>query len=124
MEQIRLLGGRKLRSSLKRAGLDVDDLKAAHAAAAKYVEEVAVTRAPVVTGTLLATLRSSGSKTKATVRAGNAKVPYAGPIHWGWPDRNISPNTFITDAAQSSEGQWSQIYMDALDKIISQIEGK
>jgi hypothetical protein len=35
-------------------------------------------------------------QTAAVVRAGRASVPYAGPIHWGWPSRHITAQPFST----------------------------
>ena len=35
------------------------------------------------------------SLTKASMNIGNKRVVYAGPVHWGWPKRNIKPNPFV-----------------------------
>jgi len=114
-------GGRQLRASLKRAGIKLDDLKAAHKAAAEVVQSHAV--APNRTGRLAASTRSAGTQSAAIVRAGGAAVPYAGPIHWGWPDRGIEAQPWIYDAAQASRDQWEGVYMDAVQHIINEIEG-
>jgi hypothetical protein len=50
-------------------------------------------------------------------------VPYAGPIHWGWPARHIKAQPWIYDAAQNSAEQWTGLYLAALEKIIDGIEG-
>lgn len=50
---------------------------------------------PVRTGALRNSLAVRSSLKEAKINAGNAKVPYAGPIHFGWPDRNIPENRFI-----------------------------
>lgn len=121
--RVELVGERQLRASLRRAGDDLSDLKAAHAAAARVVEPVARTAAPVRSGTLAGTVRSSGTKTAAIVRAGYASVPYAGPIHWGWPKRNISPNRFVWDAARRTQTRWLVVYRTAVDRIIRKVKG-
>jgi hypothetical protein len=54
--------------------------------------------------------------------AGSASVPYAGPIHWGWPDRHIPAQPWIAAAAQDTQSQWLSEYQDALDQIIATIE--
>lgn len=80
-------------------------------------------RAPKLTGALAGTVRPSGTKTRAVVRAGFARVPYAGPIHWGWPARGIAAQPFLSDAATSTEPAWQNIYLDAINKTIDKVEG-
>lgn len=71
-----------------------DDLKRVDAAAAKelripalaaasLVAEEARTRAPVRSGALQRSIRGRGSQRGASVRAGNAKVPYAAVMEFG-----------------------------------------
>lgn len=121
--RIKVEGGARLRRTLRQAGADLGDLAAAHSATARMVAAAGRARAPKVTGRLAGTVRPSGTKTKAVVRAGFARVPYAGPIHWGWPARNITAQPFLSDAATSTEPAWQQIYLDALDRTISRVEG-
>lgn len=121
--RIKVEGGARLRRTLRQAGSDLQDLAAAHAATAQLVAAAGRARAPKVSGRLAGTIRPSGTKTKAVVRAGFARVPYAGPIHWGWPSRNISAQPFLSDAATSTEPAWQNIYMQAVDKAISKVEG-
>lgn len=116
-------GARQLRASLKRAGLDVADLKAAHAQVAEQVKQAAAPRAPRRTGALAASMRSSGTQSAALVRAGRARVPYAGPIHWGWPRRHIAAQPWIYEAAQRTQDSWEGTYLGALEQIIDRIEG-
>lgn len=121
--QIKVEGGARLRRTLRAAGSDLQDLAAAHSATAQLVAAAGRARAPKVSGRLAGTIRPSGTKTKAVVRAGFARVPYAGPIHWGWPSRNISAQPFLSDAATSTEPAWQNIYLQAVDKAISKVEG-
>jgi hypothetical protein len=120
---VQVQGARTLRRTLKAAGIGVQDLKAAHAKVAEQVEVVATYTAPWRTGRLAGSLRSSGTKTAANVRAGGARIPYAGPIHWGWPRRNIKPQPFISKAAEETRTSWEGTYLAALDAIIRKIEG-
>jgi hypothetical protein len=116
-------GLRTLRKSLKAAGLKLDDLKAAHAAVAQIVVREAAPHAPRRKGALAATTRGSGTQSAAVVRAGLAAVPYAGPIHWGWPSRNITAQPWLYDAAVDSRERWTGQYLSALEDIIATIEG-
>lgn len=121
--RIKVEGGARLRRTLRQAGSDLKDLTAAHSATAQLVANAGRARAPKVSGALAGTIRPSGTKTKAVVRAGFARVPYAGPIHWGWPARSIPAQPFLSDAATSTEPAWQNIYLAALDKTISKVEG-
>lgn len=116
-------GGRRLRSTLRKAGSDLGELKAAHAAAAALVTAAAQARAPRRSGTLAGSVRGSGTKTAAIVRAGGARVPYAQPIHWGWPARHITANPFITEAAQATEPAWADTYRREVDRILDDVKG-
>lgn len=106
---------------MKQAGLDLGNLRAAHAKAAKIAEGAA--NPPKRSGALASTVRSSGTKTAGVLRAGRASVPYAGPIHWGWPRRGISANPFLSDAAQRSESTWLPVYEAAVNDALDQIKG-
>lgn len=125
---VEVRGARKLRAACKRAGVDLDDLREAHAEAARIVETASRARVPVLSGTLAASLRSSGTKTAAVVRAGGARVPYAGPIHWGWGRRNIVARLFITGPAADTESTWVPVYERAvestLDKLARAADGR
>lgn len=117
-------GVKQLRASMKRAGVDLSELKAAHAEAGNIAAAAATARAPLgATGKLRASIRSSGTNTAAIVRAGKKAVPYAGPIHWGWPSRGITANTFMSDGATATEGQWIPVFEAAVEKAIQQVKG-
>jgi hypothetical protein len=120
---VKVEGARELRATLKAAGDSFADLKAANAAAAGIVAPVAAGRAPVRTGRLAATVRPAGTKVAAIIRAGRAAVPYAGPIEFGWPSRNIEPQGFIVPAARDTEPQWTEVYWAAINRIIARIRG-
>lgn len=122
-DSLRVEGARQLRASLKRAGLELDDLKAIHAEVATLVSDVAKSRAPHRSGKLANSIRPAGTKSKSMVRAGFASVPYAGPIHWGWRKRNITANPFISDAAQSTETTWLARFNTEIERIVNTIEG-
>lgn len=116
-------GASRLARTLRQAGDDLEDLKDANARAAKIVEEGTLGLVPVRTGWLASTIRSTGTKAAGFIRAGGKLAPYAGPIHWGWPKRNIKPNPFAADAAKLTEPVWGRIYQDAVNKAIQRIQG-
>lgn len=120
---IKVVGARQLRSTLKKAGDDLGDLKDAHKRAADVVANAAKQRAPKLTGRLAGSIRGAGTTTAAFVRAGFKSIPYAGPIHWGWPARNIKAQPFMSDAATQTEGTWLPIYENAVDEALDQVKG-
>lgn len=87
-----------LRKALRQFADGANDLKATHADAAKLVESTASMLVPRRSGTLAGSIRSSGTQRSGVVRSGGARVPYAGPIHFGWRARNIRPNPFLYGA--------------------------
>lgn len=117
-------GGKQLRRTLKAAGVSLASLKNVHKAAAALAAAAAARKAPRVTGRLAGNVRAGATQRAGIVRAGGARIPYAGPIHWGWSKRNISANPFMVDAAKQTEPQWVQLYADYTEKALETIEGK
>lgn len=120
---VQVIGAKELRRTLKRAGSNMDDLKDAHAAAGAIVVAAGRTTAPRRSGSLAGTVRSSRAAASAVIRAGGASVPYAGPIHWGWPARGIAAQPWLSEAATSTEPEWTAAYEKAVDQILATIQG-
>lgn len=118
---VELVGARKLRTALRRADVDMSTLRAPNLAAARIVAGVGAARAPRRTGTLAANVRPGATRSAGVVRAGGARVPYAAPIHWGWPSRHIQPNPFLADAAAATEPMWIRAYMAEMERIVSRV---
>lgn len=121
---IRIEGQRELRRTLRAAGDDLEDLKAAHKAAAEVAAGGARPITPTLTGDLAGTVRAGGTKTSAVIRAGKKAVPYAGPIHWGWPARGIEPREFLAEGAKRTEPQWVELFYQQLEKSLKKVKGK
>lgn len=116
-------GARQLRRSLRQFGDDLQSMREAHQGAAEIAAHASSALAPARTGRLRGTIRAAGTKTAAVVRAGFKRVPYAGPIHWGWAKRNIAANPFISQGAQDSEGRWIRVYEDYIDQAMQKVKG-
>jgi hypothetical protein len=114
-------GAAELRKTMLAAGQDLSDLTKANKEVAAQV--VAAVHAPRRSGALAGSVRGSGTKSGAIVRAGGARLPYAGPIHYGWRARNITPQPFLTDAAHNTEPAWVGTYNHAVDQILAKIKG-
>lgn len=125
---VEVRGAARLRSTMRKAGADLGQLKDAHKRAAEIVAGAARQRAPRATGKLAATVRAAGTLRAGVVRAGFKRTPYAGPNNWGWPTGSgprgaFGGSNFITDAAKATEPAWVPVYLGDLDRIIDQIEG-
>lgn len=97
--RMRVTGLSRTIRAMERAGADAQDMKALMHSIGSLVVNAA--GPPVLSGTLAGTIRAGRGKTKAVVRAGGARAPYAGVVHYGWPARDIAPQPFLTEAIQS-----------------------
>jgi hypothetical protein len=86
--------------------------------AAEVVKQKADGLVPRRTGKLARSVRAAASQKSARVRAGYQRVPYAGPIHFGWPARGIRPNPFLYDALDARRGQVVEVYERGIDRLI------
>ena len=120
---VQIDGLKELRRTLRKAGDDLADLKQANADAAAVAADGGRARVPTLSGLLAGSIRSTGTKTTGIIRAGKAAAPYANPIHWGWPKRNIPANPFLSDGAVATEPQWLPIYEERLEHILSNVQG-
>jgi hypothetical protein len=116
--EIKVEGARELKKALKDVENGIADLKAVHADAAAIVEVKATSLVPRRSGTLGDSIRSSGNKSGGVVRAGRARVPYAGPIHFGWPARNIAPQPFLYDALDDRRSEVIDVYEKRVGDLI------
>ena len=98
------------------------ELKTLHGDAAKIVEQDALGRAPVRSGRLRESIRSSGTQKAGVVRAGFARVPYAGPIHFGWAKRNIRPQPFLYDAKDARRDEVVRSVEQGIDALIRRFD--
>jgi hypothetical protein len=122
--QLQVEGLRRLRRDLRAFGESTEDLKSANAAVASLVARAAAPRAPRATGRLAGSGRGNRAVGRATVSFGGATVPYAGPIHWGWPARGIPEHAFIPEAAQATEAQWVALYTADVERALQPLYGR
>jgi hypothetical protein len=121
--KVRIEGAKELRSKIRKMddGLErtaaKGDMKATHKEAADAVLDKALSLVPVRSGNLKSTLRSSATQMSGRVRAGFARVPYAGPIHFGWPARGIQANPFLYDSLDWRRYEVLEIYDRNIERI-------
>jgi hypothetical protein len=115
--RVRVEGLRRTLRSLSKAGADANDMRdLMHELGELVIEGADV---PEDSGALASTLRAGRGKTKAVVRAGTAKVPYAGVVHYGWPARNIAPHPFLTDSLKARHEQIFSALERGIDELLA-----
>lgn len=126
---VRVEGARQLRSTMRKAGVDMQRMKSAHGKVAKVAEGGVLAQAPRNTGQLASTIRSSGTTTAAIVRAGYKRTPYPGANNWGWPQSaggikgSFDGNFWMNQGARNTESAWLQVYYAEIEKILETIKG-
>lgn len=119
--QVKVEGLSKVRRDLKKLAKDVDysdQFLAVNKTLADAVAGESKNYVPVVSGGLQGSIRAAASKTSGRVKAGFKAVPYAGPIHFGWPARFIKPQPFIYDAIDKRRDQIKDRYEQLIKKLI------
>lgn len=114
---VKVEGARELQRALREMAGNTRDLTKVNKQAAQPVLEEARKLVPVVSGTLRRSIRVSARAKGAAVLAGKNTVPYAGPIHYGWPRRNIEAQPFLIDALAEKR----QAVIDTYELYIGQL---
>jgi hypothetical protein len=118
---VKVEGLNDTKRKLKKLGKDVDygdQFLAVNKTLAEAVAGDSKNYVPVLTGALQGTIRAAASKTSGRVKVGYKAVPYAGPIHFGWPARFIKPQPFIYDAIDRRRNEIKDRYDQLVKKLI------
>lgn len=126
--------------ALRAIGTPARVISAAGVESARIVADEAKTLAPVRTGRLRNSIAVARTVKGAAVRAGNATILYANPIHWGWfrdyesararrtkrgyINRNINPNPFLERALGLKKGEVVEAYRRNMNKLIAEETAK
>ena len=126
-EAIKVTGLSKVQRDLRKLSTDALDLnKTEFLETNKQVAEIIIGESkkyvPVVSGALAAAIKNASTKKSAKVRAGNVAVPYAGPIHFGYPKRAIKPNPFFYEAIDSRRNEVAKKYADLVSSLITKYD--
>ncbi len=123
---IKLTGYSELVSALRRASTDTRRLDKEMAEAGQDWLKTGIIprmkgRAPVRSGRLRDSVRSTRTTRAVRLLVGSeVRVPYAGPINFGWPARNIAAQEFIYSTLEDSGESWERSYVEALDNWLSE----
>lgn len=119
---VRVTGLRETTRALQAFGVEVDDLKDVFGDIAELGAELASSFAPKRTGRLKGSVRGNRAKNKAVVRAGGARVPYAGPINYGWPRRGITGAQFMARADRELSARAVTMLEAGIDNAIRKVD--
>lgn len=117
---VRVEGLRDLTRSLEAMGVDVVDIKNAFGSIAAKAASLASSFAPRKSGALQASIKGNRAKNAAIVKAGSARVPYAGAINYGWPRRNIPAAGFMQKADDQMRPHVAHDLEVAIERLIAQ----
>jgi HK97 gp10 family phage protein len=106
---------------MRKAGVDMADLKEANKAAGSIVATRGKSVAPRMTGKLAASIRPSKTARKAVVRAGGSGIRYARFQEFG--TRKNSAKHYLYGSAEWTQPQWVPKYEHDLSVIMSRIRG-
>jgi hypothetical protein len=120
--KIQVDGARELRRALKHLDAGIDDLKDAHRDAGELIAEEGRTLAPYDTGELRGSIRPDRRANGSNVLAGGRRVPYAGPIHFGWPAHNIDPDPFLYDALDNRADEVRAAYAHNVEALVRRVD--
>lgn len=122
---IEVTGAREMKRLIRRINKQElrEEMKEANHNAAKIIADEAADRAPKRTGRLANSIRANKALAYGAVKAGSAaRVPYAGPIHYGWPARGIQAQPFIHEAIDARLGDARKDYEEAIRKLAKKLE--
>lgn len=118
-----VVGLNQMIRDMRRAGNDVNKFKHVHGDIGEMVAARAKQLAPKKTGKLAGSIKSRPTQRLTKIHYGGARIPYAGLIHWGSPKRGIKGSRFVTRAAKETEPQWTNLYLQEIEKILGNIKG-
>lgn len=119
---VKVLGLAQLSRDIKKADSELvkEIKKEAKVALTDLVKPAAERRVPVgLTGKLKKSIRVSVVSAKASLMAGRKTVPYANPIHWGWPSRGIAKTEFLTEAIYEKQDKIEGAYFRVVDRLLA-----
>lgn len=120
--KVNVPGLRQLVTTMRKAGIDMADLKSANQAAGGIVASAGRQVAPNATGALARSIRPSKTARKAVVRAGGGKIRYARFQEFG--SRKNRATHYLYGSAWRTQPQWVPEYERELSRIVARIHGE
>ena len=121
---IKVQGLRELQADMRKlASKDLmNEVRAAHKKASDEVARASAAEAPEQSGKLAKSIKGRASNRAARVKAGTAsRTPYAGPIHFGWSNRNIEPNEYLYRGIENALPKVQEEYEKEIQAIADKV---
>ena len=114
-------GLNKLTRALKKAGVEIQDLKAANQRVGGVVLQASSPLTPRRTGALAGSLRVAQRQSGVIVRAGGGSVRYAKFVEYG--TRKMAGRSFLVKGVHDSQPRWMVEYENELQRLMDQAAG-
>jgi HK97 gp10 family phage protein len=114
-------GADRLASTLRKAGADVSDMKAANQRVGEVVAVRARQLAPRDTGWLRDSIKAGKRVRGAQVRAGGRR--YVWVQNYGSAKRHIRPKMFMQNALEQKQDEAIDLYFEEMERIMSKVQG-
>lgn len=119
--RVQVSGVKAIRLRLRNLAIKTRDLSGAWQRIGAQIKQDAIPMAPVLSGALVKSIRSSKAKTRATVRAGtNRMEPYVPIQHYGGYN-NIEAKPFLTKALHDNEDYAVKEVSNEIDRLIRRV---
>ena len=115
---IKVEGLKETLSALKKLGDNFEDLKDANAELSSTIASKASALAPKLTGALAGSIKGNRANKRVQIKAGSAKIAYAGVIEYGYPKRNIRAQSYLRRAASEDQNYIAQTYETNIKEVI------
>jgi HK97 gp10 family phage protein len=120
--QLKVEGLNKLTRALRKAGVAVQDMKAANAAVGDVVVRSARPITPHRTGNLSSSIRPAQRQSGVIVRAGGGSVRYARYVEYG--TSRMAARSYLVAGMYNSQPRWLDVYADELQKLMDKVAGE
>ena len=120
--RLEIAGLGRLVSTMRKAGIDLGDMKEANKQAGTIVSTAARQVAPRQTGKLAASIRPAQQARRAVIRAGGGGIRSARFQEFG--SRKNAATHYLYGSAAKTQPQWADAYWRDLEKIIAKIQGE
>jgi hypothetical protein len=121
-ERIKIEGLRDLVKDLRKLDENLPkEIRRINFEAAQEVAGAARSLVPHRSGRLEGSIRPLATQRGGQVAAGTAAVPYAGPIHFGWLRRHITPQPFLYSALDGMRDKVFEAYLIQIEKLLDDV---
>lgn len=117
MIKVRVYGEDRVQAAFRQMRRGVEDLTAGWRRIGARLESTAVPLTPVLTGRLVASLKTRTSRMGVEFSAGGGPVVYAGVQNYGWPARNIQGRHFFDRSIEANEAAIPNEVMNAVEAV-------